>query len=454
MKVLVVGSGGREHALCWKISQSKDCEALYCAPGNGGTQAVATNLELAATDTAGILSFCQTEGIGLVVIGPEDPLCDGMADELRDAGFPCFGPGADGARLEGSKAYAKEVLERHRIPTAGYRRFDRSGVAKDYLNACKVWPQVVKADGLAAGKGVFICQDNKEACSAVDAVMEERSLGEAGASVIIEEFLEGEECSVFAVTDGEAILILEPVVDHKQVGEGDKGPNTGGMGVYSPAPSLGNRVLRQIEQRVVIPSIHAVRREGINFRGVLFIGLMLTESGPKVLEYNVRFGDPEAQALVRRFSDDLLPYLVATANGTLKTMEPPTWDRRFTVGVVGASEGYPGEYAKGSVISGLEEAGGVEDVVVFHAGTSASGGGVATSGGRVLCVSSMAEDMETARDRAYAAYDMIDWIGKFCRRDIGGRVESRKARVAELMGNKAESGEGVEPSVPLGDARG
>ena len=453
MKVLVVGSGGREHALCWKISQSKDCEALYCAPGNGGTQEVATNLDIAATDTAAVLGFCQQEGIGLVVIGPEDPLCAGMADELRAAGIPCFGPGADGAKLEGSKAYAKEVLERHRIPTAGYRRFDRSGEAKDYLNACKMWPQVVKADGLAAGKGVFICADAKEACGAVDAVMEERRLGDAaGASIVIEEFLEGEECSVFAITDGEAILILEPVVDHKQVGEGDTGPNTGGMGVYSPAPSLGNRVLRQIEQRVVIPSIHAVRREGVDFRGVLFIGLMLTESGPKVLEYNVRFGDPEAQALVRRFSDDLLPYLLAAANGTLKDMEPPTWDQRFTVGVIAASDGYPAEYAKGNKISGLPEAVEVEDVVVFHAGTAPSDEGIVTSGGRVLCVSSMAEDMETARERAYEAYDKIAWSGKFCRRDIGGRVEARKARVAELMGDKLDAGRGAAPTVPLGEA--
>ena len=451
MKVLVVGSGGREHALCWKISQSKDCEALFCAPGNGGTQEVATNLDIAANDIAGVLRFCKEEGIGLVVIGPEDPLCGGMADELRAAGIPCFGPGADGAKLEGSKAYAKEVLERHRIPTAGYRRFDRSGEAKDFLNACKVWPQVVKADGLAAGKGVFICADAKEACSAIDAVMEERRLGdEAGASVVVEEFLEGEECSVFAITDGEAILILEPVVDHKQVGEGDTGPNTGGMGVYSPAPSLGNRVLRQIEQRVVIPSIHAVRREGIDFRGVLFIGLMLTESGPKVLEYNVRFGDPEAQALVRRFSDDLLPYLLASAEGSLKDMDPPTWDRRFTVGVIAAADGYPGEYPKGNKISGLAEAAEVEDVVVFHAGTAPKDGEVVTSGGRVLCVSSMADDMEMARERAYAAYDKISWSGKFCRRDIGGRVEARKARVAALMGHKLDSGKGAEPTVPLG----
>ena len=217
-----------------------------------------------------------------------------MADKLREAGISCFGPGAAGARLEGSKHYAKEVLERHRIPTATYRRFDRSGEAKDYLNACMLWPQVVKADGLAAGKGVFICETAEEGCAAVDIIMEERRLGEAaGETIIVEEFLEGEECSVFAITDGEAILILEPVVDHKQVGEGDTGPNTGGMGVYSPAPSLGQRVLRQIEQRVVIPSVHAICREGVEFRGVLFIGLMLTDSGPKVLEYNVRFGDPE-----------------------------------------------------------------------------------------------------------------------------------------------------------------
>jgi len=455
MKVLVVGSGGREHALCWKIAQSPDCEALYCAPGNGGTQTVATNVDIAATDAAELLQFCQGEEIGLVVIGPEDPLCDGLADRLRAEGILCFGPGAAGARLEGSKSYAKEVLERHRIPTGSYRRFDRSGEAKDYLNACKVWPQVVKADGLAAGKGVIICEDANQACGAVDAIMEERCLGDAaGKNILIEEFLEGEECSVFAVTDGEAILILEPVVDHKQVGEGDTGPNTGGMGVYSPAPSLGHRVLRQIEQRVIIPSIHAIRREEIDFRGVLFIGLMLTESGPKVLEYNVRFGDPETQALVRRFADDLLPYLVATANGTLKKMDPPTWDKRYTVGVVGASEGYPGEYAKGSAVTGIAEAEEVEEVVVFQAGTSASGADVVTSGGRVLCVSSMAEEMETARERAYAGYDAIRWSGKFCRRDIGGRVEARKERVAQLMENKTEAAEGAESSVPLGDPRG
>ena len=455
MKVLVVGSGGREHALCWKIAQSPDCEGLYCAPGNGGTASVATNVDIAATDVEGVLQFCQSEEIGLVVIGPEDPLCDGMADRLRAEGFPCFGPGATGARLEGSKSYAKEVLERHRIPTASYRRFHRSGEAKDFLNTCIVWPQVVKADGLAAGKGVFICEEKQEACRAVDAVMEERCLGEeAGRSIIIEEFLVGEECSVFAITDGEAILILEPVVDHKQVGEGDTGPNTGGMGVYSPAPSLGQRVLRQIEQRVIIPSVHAVRREEIDFRGVLFIGLMLTESGPKVLEYNVRFGDPETQALVRRFADDLLPYLLATANGTLKTMDPPNWDKRCTVGVVGASEGYPGEYAKGSVIEGLAEAEALEDVVVFHAGTSASGEDIVTSGGRVLCVTAMAEDMETARERAYAGYDAIRWSGKFCRRDIGGRVEARKAHVAELMEKRLEGGERVEPGLPLGDPLG
>lgn len=452
MKVLVVGSGGREHALCWKIAQSPDCEELYCAPGNGGTQRVATNVELAATDTEGILAFAQEQGIGLVVIGPEDPLCNGLADRLRDAGIPCFGPGAAGARLEGSKSYAKEVLDRHRIPTASYRRFHRSGEAKDFLNTCTLWPQVVKADGLAAGKGVFICQGPVEACSAVDAIMEERFLGNAaGESVVIEEFLEGEECSIFAITDGEAILILEPVVDHKQVGEGDTGPNTGGMGVYSPAPSLGQRVLRQIEQRIIIPSVHAVRREELAFRGVLFIGLMLTESGPKVLEYNVRFGDPETQALVRRFQGDLLPYLAATANGTLKTMDPPDWDRRYTVGVVGASEGYPGEYAKGSVISGLDAAEEHEDVVVFHAGTAAKGEDVVTAGGRVLCVTSMAEDIDSARERAYAGYDEIQWAGKFCRRDIGGRVEARKTRVAQLMSSKASStGGGQEPGLPLG----
>jgi phosphoribosylamine---glycine ligase len=435
MKVLVVGGGGREHALCWKIASSPELSELYCAPGNAGTAEVAKNVDISASDTEGLTRFAREQEIELVVVGPEVPLAEGLADRLREAGIATFGPGAAGANLEGSKAFAKDILVRHRIPTATSRRFDRSGAAKTYLDSCSIWPQVIKADGLAAGKGVIICEDRREAARAIDAIMEQRTLGTAGEQILVEEYLEGEEASVLAITDGEAILILEPVVDHKQVGEGDTGPNTGGMGVYSPAPSLSRRLLRQIEQRIVLPSIHGLRREGIDFRGVLYVGLMITEQGPKVLEYNVRFGDPEMQAIVRRFKSDLLPYLNATARGKLAAMDPPEWDSRFVVGVVGASDGYPGGYRKGDRIRGIAEAEKNPEVLVFHAGTSEIDGKVVTAGGRVLCVTAMGETIEAAREEAYAAYDVLNWAGKFCRRDIGTRVEHRKERIRKMMGS-------------------
>jgi phosphoribosylamine--glycine ligase len=439
MKVLVVGGGGREHALCWKIAQSPELTELLCAPGNGGTGAVARNVDVSAADVPGLVRLAKEESVDLVVVGPEDPLVAGLADRLREEGIDVFGPGAKGAELEGSKAFAKDLLERHRIPTATSRRFDRSGPAKAYLGGCSVWPQVIKADGLAGGKGVIICPDQETALRAVDKLMEERKLGGAGDRILVEEFLEGEEASVLAITDGEAILILEPVVDHKQVGEGDSGPNTGGMGVYSPAPSMSKRLLRQIEQRIVIPSIHGLRREEIPFRGVLFVGLMITDQGPRVLEYNVRFGDPETQAIVRRFKSDLLPYLRATARGELASLTAPEWDPRFCVGVVAASEGYPGTYRKGDRIRGVGAADEGEDLAVFHAGTTATEGEILTSGGRVLCVTGMGDTMDAARDSAYGAYDQIEWAGKFCRKDIGARVESRKERIRRMMGNTQSS---------------
>ena len=421
MKVLVVGSGGREHALCWKIAQSPLVKEVLACPGNAGTERVGRNVDVAATDIDGIVALAREERVGLVVVGPEDPLCAGLADRLREAGIPTFGPGASGARLEGSKSFAKELVERHRIPTAAARTFDRSGVAKGYVQGCQSWPQVVKADGLAAGKGVYICEDARSACSAIDAIMEERRHGKAGAKVLIEEFLEGIEASVFAITDGSTILILEPVMDHKQVGAGDTGPNTGGMGVYSPVEGLTRRTHKQIEQRVLVPSIHALRQAGIEFRGVLFCGLMITESGPRLLEYNVRFGDPECQVLMRRLVGDVVPMLLATAEGKLDSIDPPAWDARACVGVVGASEGYPGDYRNGDRIEGLDAAEGRADVVVFHAGTRSAGPDVVTNGGRVLCVTALGEDIEAARESAYAAFDAIDWDGKFCRRDIGRR---------------------------------
>lgn len=425
MKVLVVGAGGREHALAWKISLSPLCDEVLCAPGNPGTAEVARNVPVAATDLPALVQLAKSEEVDLVVIGPEDPLCDGLADQLREAGILVFGPGAAGANLERSKIEAKDLLERYRIPTAGAKRFDHSGRAKGYLESLTEWPMVVKADGLAAGKGVYVCDTLEEAHSAVDAIMEERRHGDAGERILIEEFLKGEEASSFAITDGETLLILETVQDHKQVEEGDRGPNTGGMGVYSPVSSVSNRLHRQIEQRVLVPTVHALSREEIKYRGVLFVGLMLTDAGPSVVEYNVRFGDPECQALVRRMKSDLLPILLATAEGNLDKIEPPEWDSRVVVGVVAAAAGYPSSYAKGAPISGLKEAAALEGVEIFQAGTRLEGSEIVTNGGRVLCVTALGDDLEQARERAYAAYDLIAWEGKFCRGDIGIRHQGK-----------------------------
>lgn len=429
-KVLVIGSGGREHALCWKIAQSELVSEVVCTPGNAGIAEVARLGKVKADDIPGLIALSKAEAPALIVVGPEDPLAMGLADKLRSNGFEVFGPGALGAQLEASKSVAKELMERHRIPTAASRSFDRSGLAKGYVEGCTSWPQVVKADGLAAGKGVYICQDSGEAKAAVDAIMEEGRHGKAGNRVVVEEFLVGEEASIFAITDGASVLVLEPVQDHKQVGEGDVGPNTGGMGVYSPVPELNKRIYKQIEQHVLLPSIHMLRREGIEFRGVLFIGLMLTEGGPRVIEYNVRFGDPECQALVRRLKSDLVPILLATAKGQLESIETPEWDARSVVGVVAAAEGYPQSPRKGDRIDGLPAAGEVDTAVVFHSGTKISrtldgDEEVTTAGGRVLTVTAMGKDSEAARDRAYESYDKIRFAGKFCRRDIGRRQDWR-----------------------------
>jgi phosphoribosylamine--glycine ligase len=419
MKVLVVGSGGREHALARKIEESTLVEEVLCAPGNGGTAGFCRNLDLQTKDAAGIEKACKEEGIGLVVIGPEEPLCDGLGDRLRREGLAVFGPGAEGARLEGSKLFAKEFLERYRIPTAAYRRFDRAGAAKSYLEAVSSWPQVVKADGIAAGKGVFVCHDAGEACGVVDAVMEERTLGAAGAEVVIEEFMCGRELSIQVMTDGRTICLLQPVMDHKQVGEGDTGPNTGGMGIYSPVAFVSQRLMQQIELQILLPTLHGLVVEGIDFRGVLYAGLMITDAGPRVLEYNCRFGDPETQAICMRMKSDIVPYLLATAEGRLEELDPPEWDPRACVGVVACTRGYPGGYETGLPIRGLERAEAVEDTVVFHGGTRVDGDDVLTSGGRVLCVTSLGSDLDEARRRAYEGYGRIDWSGKFCRNDIG-----------------------------------
>ncbi|MHC4261978.1 MAG: phosphoribosylamine--glycine ligase [Planctomycetota bacterium] len=422
MKVLVVGSGGREHALAWKIASSPQVEQVLCAPGNAGTERVARNLEIPATDLDGLVRAATSEGVGLVVVGPEDPLVAGLADRLEAVGIPVFGPGADGARLEGSKQFTKELLDRHRIPTATWRRFDRAGLAKSYLESLESWPQVIKADGLAAGKGVFIVGSAAEGAAVIDKLMEERSLGTAGSQVVIEEFLEGQELSVQAITDGRTLLFLDPAVDHKQVGEGDTGPNTGGMGVQAPAPWVTKRLMRQVEQRVFLPALHALQIEDVPFRGVLYAGLMVGDQGPRVLEFNVRFGDPETQVVLRRMKSDLVPYLLAAAEGRLAECESPEWHDGVCIGVVGAAEGYPGSVRKGDVITGVDSAEEVDEAVVFQAGTRREGDHVVTAGGRVLCVTALGPDLEGARERAYAGLDRIFWDGKFCRRDIGLRV--------------------------------
>ncbi|MEO0652300.1 MAG: phosphoribosylamine--glycine ligase [Planctomycetota bacterium] len=421
MKVLVVGGGGREHALAWKIAASPLVDEVLCAPGNAGTERVGRNLAVAADDLDGLVRLATSEGVGLVVVGPEDPLVAGLADRLRDAGIATFGPGADGAQLEGSKLFTKELLDRHRIPTGTWRRFDRAGLAKSYLESQESWPQVVKADGLAAGKGVFIVHSAAEGAAVVDKLMEERSLGTAGSQVVIEEFLEGQELSVQAITDGRTLLFLDPAVDHKQVGEGDTGPNTGGMGVMAPAAWATKRLMRQVEQRVFLPALHALQIEEIPFRGVLYAGLMVGDQGPRVLEFNVRFGDPETQVVLRRLESDLVPILMAAAEGRLDTCESPNWHDGVCVGVVGAAEGYPGSVRKGDVITGVDSAETVEQTVVFQAGTKREGAHVVTAGGRVLCATALGADLHQARERAYDGLDRIFWDGKFCRRDIGLR---------------------------------
>jgi phosphoribosylamine--glycine ligase len=419
LKVLVVGGGGREHALCWKIARSPRVREVLCAPGNAGTGELGRNVAVAANDIEGLVRLCQEERPDLVVIGPEEPLALGLADRLRERGTLVFGPGRSGARLESSKVFAKEFLDRQRVPTGAWRRFERAGAAKAYLESQGQWPQVIKADGLCAGKGVFVVGDAREGCGVVDALMEERKLGEAGREIVIEEFIAGRELSVLALTDGTTLCLLEPVMDYKQAHDGDTGPNTGGMGFVSPVSFVSQRLMRQVESRVLVPALHGLRIEGIGYRGVLYAGLMITEAGPRVLEFNCRFGDPETQGIVRRLRTDLVPLLLAVARGELERESPPEWDTRTCVGVVAAAQGYPEAYEKGNVIQGLREASAVEEAVVFQAGTRSDRGQTLTNGGRVLCVTALGKDLEIARERAYHAFDRVHWSGKSGRRDIG-----------------------------------
>jgi phosphoribosylamine--glycine ligase len=424
MRILVVGSGGREHALCWSIAASPLCDKLYCAPGNAGIAQEAECVPIAVDDLAGIVGFATRERIDFVVVGPELPLVLGLVDRLDAAGIKAFGPTAQAAALEGSKAFMKDLCAKYAIPSAAYGRFTAADAAKRFIRA-RGAPIVVKADGLAAGKGVIIATTVGEAEAAVDAMLTGGQFGAAGAEVVIEEFLQGEEASFFAITDGETALPLASAQDHKRAHDGDRGPNTGGMGAYSPAPAVTEALAADVMDRIIRPTIMAMAAEGRPFQGVLYAGLMLTADGPKLLEYNVRFGDPECQVLCVRLMSDLLPALIAATDGVLKNFHL-RWYDKAALTVVMAAKGYPETYRKGSEIRGLDKAAAVPDVTVFHAGTTRGANGrILANGGRVLNVTATGDTIAAAQARAYEAVDLIDWRDGFCRRDIGWRAVGR-----------------------------
>ncbi|MBL6080133.1 phosphoribosylamine--glycine ligase [Belnapia sp. T18] len=421
MKVLVVGGGGREHALCWAIARSPKLAKLWCAPGNAGIATVAECLPVGAEDVSGLVAAARERAVDLVVVGPEAPLTLGLADALAAAGIKVFGPSQAAAALEGSKTFTKQVADAAGVPTAAWARFEDAAAARAYVRD-RGAPIVVKADGLAAGKGVVVAASVAEAEAAIADIMESRIHGAAGASVVIEECLIGEEISFFALCDGERAVALGAAQDHKRVGDGDTGPNTGGMGAYSPPPAFTPALEAEAMERIVRPSLAEMARRGTPFRGVLFAGLMLTAAGPKLIEFNVRFGDPECQALMVRLRSDLLAALLAAAEGRLGEVALE-WDARPSLCVVMAAEGYPGAYRRGTTIRGLDRAAAVPGVLVFHAGTvPGPEGAVLANGGRVLGVTAVGETVRAARDAAYQAADAIDWPEGFCRRDIAYRA--------------------------------
>jgi phosphoribosylamine--glycine ligase len=426
MKVLVVGGGGREHALCWTIAASPLCHKLFCAPGNAGIAEEAECVPIAAEDIGGLLAFVQKEAIDYVVVGPEGPLVLGLVDRLAAIGVKAFGPSAAAAQLEGSKGFTKDLCAKYDIPTAAYARFTDAAAAKAYVYEQGA-PIVVKADGLAAGKGVTVAMTEDEALAAIDEAMAGGAFGAAGAELVIEAFLEGEEASFFALVDGETALPLATAQDHKRAYDGDEGPNTGGMGAYSPAPVMTAALIEETMARIVRPTVAAMKAEGMPFKGVLYAGLMITKNGPELIEYNVRFGDPECQVILMRLMSDLLPALIASTDGVLSAFDL-RWYPEPALTVVMAAKGYPGAYEKGSVIRGLDLApGNSDDVQVFHAGTKVGPNGeILANGGRVLNVTAMAPSIKEAQALAYTAVDKIDWPEGFCRRDIGWRAIAQR----------------------------
>ena len=422
MKILIVGSGGREHALGWKLAQSPLVSEVIAAPGNPGLAEIGRCVPIKVDATGELAALAAREQVGLVVIGPEVAAAAGLADALKTLGVPCFGPNKAAAELEASKAFMKDFCKRHSVPTAEYKVFDDAIHAKAYLGGREP-PFVIKADGLAAGKGVIIAETRREADEAIDQVLFLRKFGTAGQRIVIEDFLPGEEASFFALCDGETAVPLIAAQDHKRAYDGDKGPNTGGMGAYSPAPIFTDAVREQTMEQIILPTLRGMKAEGRPFVGVLFAGLMITPAGPKLIEFNVRFGDPECQVLMRRLTSDLAPVLLAAAKGELANAPALEWDERPAVTVVYAAQGYPDEPLKGSIIRGVKEANAVEDVVVFHAGTREDPDGtLRADGGRVLSVTAIGADLHKAIASAYAGVDRINWPGGFCRRDIGWRA--------------------------------
>jgi phosphoribosylamine--glycine ligase len=426
MKILVVGNGGREHALAWKLRQSPRAERVFVAPGNAGTAIDAENVDIPASDVRRLADFARQNKIDLTVVGPEAPLAAGLVDLFQDSGLRVFGPTRAAAELETSKVFCKNLLRHADVPTADYRVFRDAKAATTFLRDRDDVPMVVKADGLAAGKGVVVCDNREQALDAVERIAVRKEFGDAGNQIIIEERLHGQEASVMALTDGQALLTMPACQDHKRAHDGDTGPNTGGMGAYCPTPLVTDKLLERVEEKILVPTIHQMKRSRRPFRGLLYAGLMITNQGLEVLEYNVRFGDPECQPLLMRLKSDLLDLLEATVDGRLEEMVALEWDPRPAVCVVMASEGYPGSYERGQQIRGLEEAGRLPDVKVFHAGTALRDGHVVTDGGRVLGVTALGSSISAAKLQAYTAVKNIRFSGAWCRKDISDKALTYK----------------------------
>lgn len=434
-RVLVVGGGGREHAIAWKLS--RDGAEVLVAPGNAGTARIAENIPVAATDIPALLKVAKDRSVDLTVVGPEAPLVAGIVDAFTAAGLRIFGPTAKAAQLEGSKIFCKQILHRGDVPTAMFQQFRSVAAAREFLEAREDMPVVVKADGLAAGKGVFVCADRAAALEAVATLGSDPQFSAASKGILIEEKLDGMEVSVMAITDGRTIVTLPPLQDHKAAYDGDEGPNTGGMGAYCPTPFVGPELLADIEERILVPTVHALRRAKVPFQGVLYAGLMLTAQGPKVLEYNARFGDPECEALLVRLDSSLLELFDAAVDRRLEAVTPPVWREGASVTVVMASEGYPGPVEKGRPIRGLDAAAGIDGVQVFHAATKLVAGAVQSDGGRTLAVTAVGDSLPKAKLLAYTAVKEIRWPGAWCRKDI-----SDKALAFELSAANAAPGTG------------